>query len=204
MGDLPVGGLQGLATLVHEEGPNSYWNPGNIEYHPGDNSVFKGVSDFNSVGVQMYAGAEPGAKAFRVWFTQSRWLPVANAAASGSYAATVQALTRAYTWAPYNPGTQAQAEATLDSVMPGTDQAPLSGGATPITGDDDMSFTLDELFSYPLTRPDGSKVSYGACLAAIEQYTQSDYQSQQSDTSFAAQTVAAVNALHDAVVQAGK
>lgn len=138
-GAVSEGALQGMATVVHEEGANDYWNPWNIEYHPGDNTVYQGVSDFNSVGVQRYADSSHGIAALATWLTQPHWQPVLSALKTGSYGAVVTALTQAYSWAAFNPGSQQQAADLLNQPMPGTDDTPQSGSETPITEE----FTLN-------------------------------------------------------------
>lgn len=116
--------LEALATIVHEEGQNSYFNPLNIEWHPGDNPALKGTHAFNSVGVQAYADVNHGITATIAILQQPHWASVLHKLRNGTFTGIVAGLEVAYTWAKFNPGSQAQARALLDAVMPGTPIAP--------------------------------------------------------------------------------
>jgi hypothetical protein len=138
------GALQGLATVVHEEGANAYYNPLNIEWNPGSPLVYKGVRAHNSVGVQEYGSVTAGIDATRVWLGQSGWADVLRALDGGSYMSVVSALTARYTWATYNPGMQADATARLAQTMPGTTMGtpPPPPPASPVV---ETEYTMDQI-----------------------------------------------------------
>lgn len=112
------GALLGLADVVHEEGKNQYYNPFNIEWHPGNDPRYKGTKNFNSVGVQEYASAQAGELA-TVAFLQDnpRWSALIDALKSGSKANVDRAFTDIYTWATFKPGTTSQDNAILGSAL---------------------------------------------------------------------------------------
>lgn len=98
-----------LAGIVKTEGQNNYNNPFNIEYHPGDNPLLKGIGDFNGppYDVQEYATPAQGVTATIQLLNQPHWANVKAALMHGSsYEAVTAALTSAYTWATFHPAGQ--------------------------------------------------------------------------------------------------
>lgn len=94
------GTLNGLAAVVQTEGVNNYYNPFNIEWHPGENTAWKGIANWNSVGVQEYGSYQQGVQATVAFLTQnSHWSNVVSAIKSGNQQMVESALTNAYTWA---------------------------------------------------------------------------------------------------------
>jgi len=125
------GALAGIADVVNEEGSNSYYNPFNIEWHPGSNTAWKGVSNFNSVGVQEYGSYQQGVQA-TVAFLQdnSGWQPFITALKTGDKNQIDQAFTNVYSWAPFRATTVSNDQAILArSVGSGTPGVTLVSGA---------------------------------------------------------------------------
>lgn len=108
-----LGNLEAMAGISNFEGLNSYYNPMNIEYHPGDNPVLQGVDNWNSVGVQEYVSFDQGVKATAYFLTEPHWAGVNTALTTGSYDLVNAAIKQAYTWAAY----QAPAKATADQIL---------------------------------------------------------------------------------------
>lgn len=94
------GNLNALTSVVQTEGKNSYNNPFNVEWHPGDNTAWKGIGNFNSVGVQEYASPQAGVNATVAFLQQnSHWSQFLSALSTGNEQVVNQALSNAYTWA---------------------------------------------------------------------------------------------------------
>lgn len=91
------GALDGLAGVTQTEGVNNYNNPFNIEWHPGDNPAWKGIGNFNDVGVQKYASPADGVAA-TVAFLQgnSRWSNVVASLQAGNQGMVESALSTVY------------------------------------------------------------------------------------------------------------
>lgn len=136
------GNLQALATIVQFEGRNDYWNPFNVEWHAGENEIWHGVSNYNSVGVQRYADSAHGIAATVAFFEQPHWSGLIHALrTTPTFAAVTAAIKAGYSWATFAVTTPAVAEQILNSVMGGTDATPQSENATPITGGFLMALT---------------------------------------------------------------
>lgn len=96
------GNLAGLAGVVQTEGVNNYYNPFNIEWHPGDDPSWRGVGNFNDVGVQEYGSYDQGVAATVAFLKgNSGWSNVINALKSGNQQMVEAALTAKYTWAKF-------------------------------------------------------------------------------------------------------
>ena len=107
-----------LADVVHEEGANSYYNPFNIEYHPGDNTAYKGTGNFNSVGVQTYGSEAQGVAATIAYLkSNSNWNPLLNALQTGDKSKIDDAFSKIYTWADFKPGSLDDAHNILASII---------------------------------------------------------------------------------------
>jgi hypothetical protein len=136
-----TGALQGLADVVHEEGTNSYYNPFNIEYHPGDNVAYKGTGNVNSVGVQEYGSEAQGVSATAAFLESNpRWSELLSALRTGSKDNVDTAFTHIYTWAPFHAGSVNDANNILASKI-GThsvDVSPPSTGENIATGIGDV------------------------------------------------------------------
>lgn len=99
-----TGDLAGLAGVVNTEGKNSYYNPFNIEWHPGSNTAWQGIGNWNSVGVQEYGSYAQGVNATAAFLQDnSGWSGVLGALRQGSKSGVDSALTNVYTWAPFHP-----------------------------------------------------------------------------------------------------
>lgn len=104
-GQTAVNAQLGLADVVNEEGPNKYYNPFNIEWHPGDNPAYKGTGNYNSAGVQEYGSEQQGIDATVAFLTSnSRWQQLIDALGTGSKSKIDTAFTNIYTWADFHPG----------------------------------------------------------------------------------------------------
>ena len=91
------GALNGFAGITNTEGVNSYNNPFNIEWHPGDNPAWQGIGNFNSVGVQEYATFDQGVAATAAFLQDnSRWSNVVAAAKAGNQSMLESALGTVY------------------------------------------------------------------------------------------------------------
>jgi hypothetical protein len=108
-----LGNLEAMAGISNFEGLNNYFNPMNIEYHPGDNPVLKGADNWNSVGVQEYVSFDEGVKATAYFLTEPHWAGVNTTLTTGSYDLVNAAIKQAYTWAAY----QAPSKATADQIL---------------------------------------------------------------------------------------
>lgn len=96
------GGLNALAGVTNTEGVNNYFNPFNIEWHPGDNTAWQGVGNANDAGVQRYGSYQQGVNATVAFLTQnSRWSQVVSSLKTGNQTLSEAALTAAYTWAAF-------------------------------------------------------------------------------------------------------
>lgn len=99
-----AGNLTALAGVTQTEGVNNYYNPFNIEWHPGDNTAWQGVGNFNDAGVQKYGSYDQGVQATVAFLSQnSHWSNVVSALRSGNGPLATASLTAAYTWATFKP-----------------------------------------------------------------------------------------------------
>lgn len=113
-----------LANVSQTEGVNKYYNPFNIEWHPGDNPAWEGIGNFNSVGVQEYGSYAQGVAATDAFLrNNSRWSNFVNALKGGSGANSQ--LQAAYTWATVKQASPSQATTLLaKDIGTGTPGAP--------------------------------------------------------------------------------
>lgn len=116
------GALATLAGVVHTEGVNNYYNPFNIEWHPGDNTAWQGSGNFNSAGVQKYGSYAEGVNA-TVAFLQnnSRWSNVVAALKSGNEPMGNAALQAVYSsWGgTFKPASASDASSELSAPVGG-------------------------------------------------------------------------------------
>lgn len=108
-----LGNLEAMAGISNFEGLNSYFNPMNIEWHPGDNPIIQGTGNFNNVGVQTYSGIDEGVAATSAFLLEPHWSGVLTALATGNFQLVNAAIKQAYTWAAY----QAPDQATTDRIL---------------------------------------------------------------------------------------
>lgn len=108
-----LGNLEAMAGISNFEGLNSYFNPMNIEWHPGENPAIQGIGNWNSVGVQEYSGFDQGVVATTTFLGEPHWAGVQAALTTGSFALVNAAIKQAYTWAAY----AAPAPATADRIL---------------------------------------------------------------------------------------
>lgn len=111
--------LSALAGVNYTEGVNSYNNPFNIEWHPGDNPAWQGVGNWNSVGVQEYASPAQGIAA-TVAFLQnnSRWSTLVSALQASNQQLAQSALSTIYaSWgAAFRPAPANQVPSLLNAT----------------------------------------------------------------------------------------
>lgn len=137
------GALQGLADVVNTEGTNSYYNPFNIEYHPGDSLAYKGTGNYNSVGVQTYGSEAQGISATAAFLQgNANWQPLLDALRTGSKDKVDAAFSSIYTWTQFKPTDTQGAENILDSHL-GTHSVDvntnLNTGEKIVTGIDNVA-----------------------------------------------------------------
>lgn len=144
--------LAGLASVVHEEGANTYNNPFNIESH--GSTPWTGAGDFNSVGVQEYASPTAGLDATVAFLKDnSGWDQLLDALRSDNTDAVNQAFANIYTWAPFHAATAAQATDILASSMSAGTIASTGTTASGSASDADYTATPASDWWNPLNWP---------------------------------------------------
>lgn len=111
------GNLEAMAGISNFEGLNNYFNPMNIEWHPGDASVLQGTGNWNSAGVQTYSSFDEGVGATAYFLGEPHWAGVVTALTTGNYGLVNAAIKQAYSWAAYVPPSQAVADQILATPM---------------------------------------------------------------------------------------
>lgn len=120
--------LEALAGVVQTEGTNKYHNPFNIEWHSGMSTLWKGIKDYNTVGVQEYSDYAQGFNATVAFLTHnSHWSTVVSRIRHNDGVGVTQALIAAYSWATFHPA-GSNAKHILDDHI-GTNHPPKKSPA---------------------------------------------------------------------------
>lgn len=149
------GNLNTIADVADTEGINNYYNPFNIEWHPGDNPAWQGYASFNSVGVQKYASYQDGVNATVAYLKgNSHWAPYVSALRNNANAQG--ALQAAYTWAKLKTVSGVQAVSELGQNLGG---GTVTGGTNTL----DLSFdgTAASIASYLTAHDPGYVWTFG-------------------------------------------